>query len=157
MAERWKPVHDFPGYEVSDHGRIRSKYLGKEWKIRKPGVIQHGYHNISMRRDGKNYTRTIHRLVLTAFDRLPGPGEVCRHLDGNPQNNHINNLKWGTYKENTEDRRTHGTIYSVRLTDEQIKDIVYLNGIGAFKSEIAAKHRITACVVDRVLRNSSKS
>jgi hypothetical protein len=30
-------------------------------------------------------------------------------MDGNPKNNHVTNLKWGTNKENAEDRASHGT------------------------------------------------
>lgn len=33
---------------------------------------------------------------------------VLTHLDGNNQNNCLNNLKWGTHKENAEDRIKHG-------------------------------------------------
>lgn len=33
----------------------------------------------------------------------------CRHLDGNPANNRLSNLKWGTKVENESDKRRHGT------------------------------------------------
>lgn len=53
-------------------------------------------------------TTRVHVLVLEAFDRPRPKGAVCRHLDGNPINNHLSNLAWGTHKENTEDRKRHG-------------------------------------------------
>lgn len=55
-------------------------------------------------------THKVHRLVLLAF---VGPARskshVCRHLDGNPANNTLSNLAWGTQQQNWDDRRRHGT------------------------------------------------
>jgi hypothetical protein len=34
---------------------------------------------------------------------------VCRHLDGDPSNNRVRNLRWGTYSENEADKLRHGT------------------------------------------------
>lgn len=55
----------------------------------------------------KSKTIKIHTLVLLAYVGPRPEGFVCRHLDGNPRNNHISNLKWGTYKENAADRTLH--------------------------------------------------
>jgi hypothetical protein len=43
----------------------------------------------------------VHRLVAQAF--LPNPNNlpVVMHKDNNKYNNHVSNLKWGTYSENT--------------------------------------------------------
>jgi len=47
----------------------------------------------------------VHRLVLLAFI---GPSDLqVRHLDGNPTNNNLSNLLYGTAKENAEDREFH--------------------------------------------------
>lgn len=51
----------------------------------------------------------VHQLVLCAFRGPPKAGEECRHLDGNPTNNRIENLVWGDPKENYQDRIRHGT------------------------------------------------
>ena len=51
----------------------------------------------------------VHRLVLMAFVGLPGDGQECRHLDGNPANNELVNLAWGTHKENEKDKYRHKT------------------------------------------------
>ncbi len=66
----------------------------------------------------------IHRLVLTAFDRPPDDGEQGRHRDGNPLNNHIANLRWGTQEDNWTDRKRHGNGRSYRkLTGEQAEAV----------------------------------
>jgi hypothetical protein len=48
-------------------------------------------------------------LVLRSVKGPPsGPGQVCRHLDGNPRNNHPLNLAWGTPEQNMKDKARHG-------------------------------------------------
>lgn len=52
--------------------------------------------------------KTIHGLVLAAFDG-PRPDDLeTRHLDGNPTNNRLSNLIYGTGTENQLDRVRHG-------------------------------------------------
>lgn len=72
------------------------------------------------------YTLKLHRLMLTVFDRPATTGEQCRHIDGDPSNNHIKNLKWGSYKENWNDRKLHGRIgaeWRRLLTKEQALEV----------------------------------
>lgn len=63
---------------------------------------------VSFHRDGKLWPRTIHRLVLEAFvGPCPEGLEGC-HNDGNPEHNHVGNLRWDTHASNMADRKTHG-------------------------------------------------
>ena len=98
--ELWAKVVGFPSYEISNKGRLKSTYR----KIMKPSKDRDGYLHTSLKK--KNVF--IHRLVLEAFVSPCPKGMICRHLDGNPTNNNVSNLKWGTYKENHEDRVKHG-------------------------------------------------
>lgn len=63
--------------------------------------------------DGQIYTRDgralVQRIVLTTFVASCPTGMQCRHLDGNPTNNHVLNLAWGTRSENEQDKLLHGT------------------------------------------------
>ena len=46
----------------------------------------------------------VHRLILQSFIEQPDEEHnLVLHLDGNPSNNHLENLKWGTYKDNAND------------------------------------------------------
>lgn len=59
---------------------------------------------------GRKFQTRLHMLILAAFDQpRPSADVECRHLDGNPANNRIENLRWGTKAENYDDRRGHGT------------------------------------------------
>lgn len=51
----------------------------------------------------------VHRLVLEAFVGMAEPGVVARHLNGDPFDNRVENLAWGTKAENQHDRVAHGT------------------------------------------------
>lgn len=118
MDETWKAVEGFPGYEVSDHGRVRSlrphpmkRYPGghvlagylKRHKGRPVCVV------VNLVRGGKVSTVRVHRLVLTAFKGdAPAGTEGC-HNDGDPSNNRLTNLRWDTHAANQADQVTHGT------------------------------------------------
>ena len=51
----------------------------------------------------------VHSLVAKKY-LPPRPSEhhQIRHLDGNKTNNSVENLSWGTAKENADDRKAHG-------------------------------------------------
>lgn len=123
--ELWKPIKDFPGYEISDQGNVRSywahsnngelggiySYIGKEPKNLIPWDDGNGYLVIKLSKDGNQHHRKIHRLIAEAF--IPNPKElpVVRHLDDNPRNNSIENLAWGTQKDNMQDSIKNGKHY----------------------------------------------
>ena len=115
--EIWKPVHGFNGYEVSNFGRVRSwrDYQGNDFGRKKPIILRQrfalkrgGYPFVQIVKNRKYYTKIVHKLVLNAFVGYREEGYECRHLDGNPRNNNLSNIKWGTSQENTNDLIRHG-------------------------------------------------
>lgn len=124
MEEEWRDAVGFPGYRVSSFGRV----LGVRGNIRKPCKIKGGYLKVNVRdASGKLQNRRIHTLVCMAFNGCrPSPKHGVRHLDGDPSNNHKSNLKWGTPKENAEDKILHGSVLigdrnpKAKLSDEQM-------------------------------------
>lgn len=105
--EQWRPVVGYEGrYEVSDRGRVRS--LIRSGYVMRPALTEHGYRYVTLSRDGVKEKLRVHRLALAAFDREPLPGEVCRHLDGDPANNRLDNLAWGSQADNMQDMVRHG-------------------------------------------------
>nr|WP_243737862.1 HNH endonuclease [Blastococcus xanthinilyticus] len=58
----------------------------------------------------------MHRLVLLAFTGPASPGEVGRHMDGDPSNNRACNLAWGSPAENTADMLRMGRQLNARKT-----------------------------------------
>lgn len=104
--ERWLPVLDYEGlYEVSDHGRVRSvdrvvpngsKGMRLRGKILKPHGDKTGRQTVVLCENAVTTTRRVHALVLEAFEGPRPPGMEGCHSDGNPSNNRLSNLQWGT-------------------------------------------------------------
>lgn len=75
----------------------------------RPSHDLHGYPSVGLRRNGKTYTgQRVHVLVLTAFIGPRPAGMVSRHLNDIPTDNRLENLAWGTQKDNLEDSRRNG-------------------------------------------------
>ena len=119
-TERWMPIPDTDGhYLVSSLGRVKSvartitTSSGRPYSVRGRILKQYqnkdGYWMVSLRMNGKWGAFRVHRMMLTCFVRPPVDGEVTRHLNGNPADNRLDNLTWGTQRENMRDRVTHGT------------------------------------------------
>lgn len=100
--EIWKVVDDFPNYEISNFGRIRSKKHG----ILKPQKTSSGYMTIILYARQKFAptlvkSARIHRLVLHAFNPIDNEDKMqVDHLDYNRANNKLSNLKWATASQN---------------------------------------------------------
>ncbi|MEA4884289.1 MAG: DUF5131 family protein [Clostridia bacterium] len=71
-----------------------------------------GHMRVMLYREGIGYRELVHRLVLTAFVRPPQPGEQACHRTGDPTNNALPNLRWGTQQDNWQDRIRHGNGHS---------------------------------------------
>jgi len=134
IGEVWKPVPGYPGYHVSNKGRVKSDLRrGVDHAVLLLQIPCRDYLRVSLMytEDGKRKFRKeyIHKLVLLAFCGPAKPNQVCRHIDGNPHNNAFNNLKWGTQRENAEDKRRHGTLRkgdshpNVLLSSSQVKEV----------------------------------
>ncbi|UGO50839.1 HNH endonuclease [Bacillus phage vB_BanS_Sophrita] len=108
--ETWKTVIGYENiYEVSDLGRVRSvdrvvdsggrKFLRKG-KILGLYKRQEKYLTVSLSKEGKSKTFTVHRLVALHFLDNQDDKLDVNHIDGNKENNHASNLEWVTRSEN---------------------------------------------------------
>lgn len=93
MREIWKDIKGYEGiYKVSNYGEIlniKTKYKLKPSKI-------NGYTRVHL----TDRTEYIHILVAKTFIKNPGNKPCVNHIDGNKQNNKVDNLEWCTPKEN---------------------------------------------------------
>jgi NUMOD4 motif/HNH endonuclease len=116
--EVFKPIPGFPGYEVSNLGKVRSYWRpwgSGKWKCQKTPqrVLRpskaNGYPQVNLWNNGERRRFLVHQLVLTVFVCPCPPGCESRHLDGIRSHIELSNLEWGTKIQNYNDRRSHGT------------------------------------------------
>ena len=113
----WKPIKDFDGYFINELGEVKSTraYKGTKEKILKSSKNQQGYKTISMIKDGKVYTKTLHRLLAITYIPNPNNYPCINHIDGNILNNSLDNLEWCTYGYNEKEA------YRLGLKQSRIK------------------------------------
>lgn len=111
--EKWKSL-DFVGYSnysISSYGRIKNNITGRIWYGSKSGK----YLGFGARRDGREFYH-VHRLVAMAFIPNPYNKPQVDHINGDTHDNSINNLRWVTAKENTNNpiclQKFHDRIYT---------------------------------------------
>lgn len=107
--EVWKNIFNYKEYEISNYGRIKNNN-----KIIKPYIHNKGYLRVAIK--GKHYL--VHRLVAIMF--IPNNNiekKQVNHIDGNKQNNKVDNLEWVTSKENN----YHAIATGLRLSGNGIK------------------------------------
>jgi len=99
--EIWKVIKDFPDYEVSNLGRVKSLKFGNE-RILKSKKNNQGYLYVDLWKNGKPYIKRIHRLVLENFDPVDNMDKLqCNHKNGiKDDNRYPENLEWVTKSEN---------------------------------------------------------
>jgi hypothetical protein len=103
MKEEWRALERFPGYEVSNIGRVKSFKRNKE-SLLKHCITKQGYALVCLSVNNKKFTSYIHRLVAEAFiirkSHLSLETAVVNHKDKNRINNSVDNLEWVTPSEN---------------------------------------------------------
>lgn len=174
-AELWRPVPGYEGrYEVSDLGRVRSlDRVRRQWvqrgkkripresvhrgRVLTPGQTAAGYLSVALSGPDGVRSELVHRLVLQAFSGEPEPGMHGRHLNGNPLDNRLSNLEWGTPKQNAADKARHGTEVrgsrraTARLTEQDIPAIFRMAAQGVSQREIAESYGVSAPTISCVL------
>lgn len=139
LATRHDPeiraVPGWDGYFVSVDGRVfSSKRNG--WRELKLPLCNTGYPHVSLCRAGEVKSFQLHTIVAATFLNKPKRSDVVRHLDGNPKNNAVENLAYGTYADNEADKERHGrrlkgaAVYGSKLSDADVMAIrnAFLNG-----------------------------
>lgn len=141
MQEIWRDIKDFEGlYKVSNLGNVKAL----ERYVLNNGGLQHrcerilkpqaskGYYNIVLCKNGKTYSKAIHRLVAEAFIPNIDNKLYVDHIDTNPSNNVVTNLRWVTQQENARNPLTRKHIseskvghsyWGRKLTAEECKKI----------------------------------
>ena len=107
MAPRKLTIND---YEITREGAVINKITGRTLK---PQPNSKGYLRVHI--DGK--LRFVHRLVAEKYIPNPNNLEQVNHIDGNKENNSVENLEWISNLEN----RHHAVVTGLHKSGEEIK------------------------------------
>lgn len=144
---------DIPGYEklyqITDAGQIRSLPRNTtKGKVLKNTINNKGYPCVNLCKNGTATKIAVHQLILLSFVGPMPRGEISRHLDGDPTNSTLTNLKYGTHSQNNNDAVKHGTFRDIKgskhhlakLTEIKVLQIREQYASGLFSQEQLAEH-----------------
>ena len=114
MKEIWKTIEEYPEYEVSTLGNVRSKdrdYVDTRGRLyHKKGQLikleiqqrDDDYKQVMVHisSNKKSYRLIVARLVAKTFIPNPNNYPQVNHIDENSLNNNVNNLEWCDCKYN---------------------------------------------------------
>jgi hypothetical protein len=156
-GEEWKPIKGFEGlYEVSNMGRVLSlerisihgnkaggtSYIPVLKRLLYLNLINAGYFNVVLHKNGKRYEYRVHRLVALHFCIGYKRGLVVNHKNEIKTDNRADNLEWCTHYENMKWMYLQGR---AKRTDEWLEHL-HESQSKTYKSVIA-RHIETGVVL----------
>ena len=103
--EEWKPIPDFPGYEVSNLGNVKSlnyNKTGKE-KIMKQD-LRGGYFCVRIWNKEGYCRKAVHIFEALAFLPNSENKPTIDHINQDKKDNRLENLRWATYSEQAKNK-----------------------------------------------------
>jgi hypothetical protein len=108
----WRQIEEVPNYSVSNTGLVKHTKLDRLLT----GYNRNGYLQVTLQKDRVHFARLVHRLVASAFIPNDDPLRIyVDHLDTDPRNNHVSNLRWVTPKENMNNDLTKQNISAAHM------------------------------------------
>lgn len=146
-----KIIEEFPNYSISKLGVIRNLKTGK---IIKPYTNWNGYIRIALMKNGKRYSRAVHRLLAQTYISNPNDLPFINHIDGKKDNNSLSNLEWCNKSHNMRHAHRLGLVKkktgaegsnngSSKLTEEDVLAIRKLASENVSSKEIAEQFNIS--------------
>jgi len=158
--EEFRLIPGFEMYCVSNYGRVFSRWCGSRltsgWFNLKGSAVKSGHVKVGLVSQDGIKEIFVHRLVIETFLGPPIGGMECCHYDGDPRNNKLSNLRWGTRKDNEADKKRHGVDNSgvrngmAKLTTDQ-EDEIRLKSIYKSRRELAAEYGVAHATINRVV------
>ena len=153
--EKWLPVDDWPGYEVSSFGQVRQGSTVLKQTLRPEGYLVVGLWQSSPR---KKVTARVNRLVALAFHKdTYFEGAYCLHKDHNRANNHEGNLYWGTQARNIQDmvEACRVTRSTAKLDWDKVREIRRRAALGEKGSVLGREMGVNTQTVNCVIRGET--
>ena len=150
-------------YAAGSDGHVYSikGWRGDPFRRLAEGVDPDGYPNVQVSAGpgagGRSQVRAVHRLIAIAFlPPRPSFRHEIRHLDGQKTNNVPANLRWGTQKENADDRERHGRTArgerqsAAKLTEAAVVEIRRSLRAGATHKFLAERFGVSMGLISHI-------
>lgn len=125
----------YPKYEISRSGKVRNAITKKLYK---PQMHRRGYLWLPMQRpEGGWFCEYIHQLVARMYIPNPHRKPQVNHIDGDKQNNVVENLEWVTNVENARHAMKHGLMPHAIINEEKVHEICQLFEKGKLPTEVS--------------------
>lgn len=151
-TERWLPIAEFSGYEVSDLGNVRGP------KGPKSAHCSKGYLRVFFHRQGRSFARMVHLLVMRTF-KGPPRGRIVNHKNGHKDDPVLTNLEYTTHQKNSQHAVAHGLCRPRRgeshaaalLRERDILPIFRAVAFGESRRNVAKRYGVGRSVIDSVI------
>lgn len=168
-------MKDIPGFEglyaATEDGRIwsypKTAMGGKTGKVMrkipakflKPYVMKHGYHQLSLYKDGCTFKYLVHQLIAYTFlPTIPGKKYQINHKNLNKSDNCVENLEWVSPIENVRHANRNGVHNRgerhgiSKLSEKQVREIRKLRKEGLMYKEIAPLFGVQKATIGEICR-----
>ena len=135
MPVEYREIDFTVGYRIGSDGTVWSRRnarwgLRDEWRELRNSKDLLGYPTVHLMMPNKRAkTFRVHALVLLAFVGPRPKGADSCHNNGNPSDCSVENLRWGTRRENVQDAIAHGRMKVgslsnfAKLNERQVSEI----------------------------------
>ena len=159
--ETYKTIPFAPNYAVSDLGNIKNIITGKVLKPFENGL---GYKKVFLYNKPNRIQMYVHRLVALCFiDNSLNHKEV-NHIDGNKNNNRLDNLEWCSRYENVQHAIIKGlwdlkgeNHKNSKLSNSNVLEIKSLLKLGKSQKELAQKFNVDKSLISLINRGKTRS
>lgn len=164
----YRTIERFPGHRFGDDGSVWSRLkLGRtkspdylpagEWRCIKQQRARNGYLSVQIRAEGeaaRGKRRLVHRLILEAFAGPCPIGMECCHKDHDRSNNRASNLRWGTSRQNVQERMARPSHQrgeakaKAKLKESDVREI--LRSRTTPSPVLAARYKVSSGIIRRI-------
>ena len=155
-GEVWKNIKGYEGlYQVSNKARVKSFQFGRI-TILKPKIGYRGYYQVCLSKNGRVKYQGLHRLVAKTFIPNPEHKPEVDHKDKNPAHNWVENLRWVTSLENSENSEhlDGEKNHMAKLTNAIVTEIylTHIPGDPEFGTKaLAKKFGVATTTINRII------
>jgi len=172
--EIWLPVSGYEEiYRVSNLGRVKSidhfvlvssgRNRIQKGRMIKADISSKGYTQVSLSKNKSKFHTGVHRLVAIAFIENNNDKPQVNHIDGNKQNNRVENLEWCTNQENqihavSNNLISHNTSdkhHMSKLTNTDVRHARYFNKNGFSTKKLSVVYNVTTTAMHNILNNKT--